>query len=270
MLLPFGQVLHLFFAVRTALSAWWILLLCLLLDLHFLFGVFFASRFLYLARFLKHILELRCKFLTPHKRIVLDGLFLVLLHNLIDFLHINLQIVLEVVLLYLIAKIVNIRIIFLPEEGDLLLYGRYDFSYAFFLGFFLFQPSLLGLMDEIIEEGIHLVDGYHSPFIYRSDIGPLFGRNIFQNCAFLHPFVEYVGYFLFEFCRPWKDFFYAFQLHLDILGMVLGVVWNAGVAKRLKVPYVSYADKAYAFFFVFRAFPAFRFHCVYMMMIMIK
>ena len=57
MLLPFGQVLHLFFAVRTTLSTRRLLLLRLLLGLHFLFDVFFAAWFLEFARFLKHVLE---------------------------------------------------------------------------------------------------------------------------------------------------------------------------------------------------------------------
>ena len=37
--------------------------------------------------------------------------------------------------------------------------------------------------------------------------------------------------------------------------MVLGVLWKAAVAKRLKVPNVSHADKADVFRFVLSAFP---------------
>ena len=111
-------------------------------------------------------------------------------------------------------------------------------------------------MDEVIEEGIHFVDSDHSLFIYRSDVSPLFRRYIFQNSAFLHSLVEYAGYFLLEFCRPGKHFLYAFQLHLDVLRMILGMFWDAGVAERLKVPYIPNADKAYAFFLVLGAFPA--------------
>ena len=179
MLLPFGQVLHLFFAVRTTLSTRRLLLLRLLLGLHFLFDVFFAAWFLEFARFLKHVLEFWSEFLAPHKRIVFDCFFLVFLDDLIDFFYVDLQIVLEVVLLYLIAKVVNVRIFFLLEEGDLFLYGCYHFPYAFFLGLFLFLPSLLGLVDELIEESIDLIDSDHSPFVNRPDVCPLLWRNIF-------------------------------------------------------------------------------------------
>lgn len=269
MLLPFGQVLHLFFAVRTTLSARWLFLLCLLLRLHFLLDVFLAARLFDFAGFLKHTLELG-EFLAPHKGIVFDCFFFVFLNDLIYFLHINLKIVLEVVLFYLIAKVVNICIVLFLEECDLFLYGRYYFSDAIFLGLFLFQPSLFCLMDEIIEESIDFVDSDHSPFIYRLDVGPFLSRNIFQNSAFLHSFVEDACYSLLEFFCPWKHFLYALQLHLDIFWMVLGVLWNASVAEGLKVPHVSNADEADVFLFVFGAFPALRFHCVYMMMIMIK
>lgn len=44
--------------------------------------------------------------------------------------------------------------------------------------------------------------------------------------------------------------------------MVFGVLWDAGIAKWLKVPYISNTNKADAFFFVFSAFPAIQFHCV--------
>lgn len=148
MFLPFREILHLVTTFPAFLTPW-VLPFQLFLGffLLLLYFLFFLDLILNFKTLLQEQSDFRLKVLDPDKWIVLDDFLSVLSDNLIILLHIDVEVLFEVVFFNLPAKLIYIRVVIFFKKLYALFQRCYQLVQTLSLIFLLLRSLLFGLFD---------------------------------------------------------------------------------------------------------------------------